>query len=168
MLNFERRSCRHSILTDTDLCPVTKDNCSTVNCVSLNSFWRPFVTARCWDSGLRLQNRACLSSSSSSYSTILLSFTLSDSHFSSHGLTVPTLTHLPPPPVPVQSSQVSKKTSGCFLQVVLLVTVNITPLVSATVNTSWGQNIDLSHNDIRTGAPCRPVSSTRGHYHLEI
>ena len=37
-------------------------------------------------SGLLLQNRACLSSSSSSCSTILHSFTWSDSHFSSHGL----------------------------------------------------------------------------------
>ena len=37
-------------------------------------------------SGLRLQNRACLSSSSSSCSAILLSFTLSDSQSSSHGL----------------------------------------------------------------------------------
>jgi hypothetical protein len=36
MINFKRRSCH--TLTDTDLWPTTKDNCSTVHCVSLNSF----------------------------------------------------------------------------------------------------------------------------------
>ena len=40
VLNFKRRSCH--TLADTDLsslCPATNDSCSTVNCVSLKSFW---------------------------------------------------------------------------------------------------------------------------------
>jgi hypothetical protein len=46
MLNFKRRSWH--TLADTDLWPTTQDNGSTVHCVSLNSFWRPCVTASTW------------------------------------------------------------------------------------------------------------------------
>ncbi len=42
---LQGRSCH--TLADTDLCPTTKDSCSTAHFVSLNSFLRPCVTARC-------------------------------------------------------------------------------------------------------------------------